>query len=189
MDTNVCIVTGPIGSGKTYVCEMLKNYGFRVLNLDIISNELLNSQEGLNFLSKNFPNVLSNKKIQKKLLAEEVFTDRAKLLILEKYIHPKINEYVNTWTKNLSGYGFIEVSAPKHNFREHRIIVLNAPIELRRERLLDRGMDPEDIDRRIRVQEPEEWWNALGVNMKNINSVDIKKDVTSLLIKWGWLNE
>jgi len=145
MDTNACIVTGPIGSGKTYVCKLLDDWGFRVLNLDIISNQLLNSEEGLHFLRNKFPNVLSNDNINKKLLAEEVFTEKAKLLILEGFIHPKVNACVKTWINDLSGYGFIEVSAPKGKSSEHKTIVLNAPIELRIQRLLDRGMDLEDI--------------------------------------------
>ncbi len=189
MDNNVCIVTGPIGSGKTYVCKLLENYGFPVLDLDIVSNQFLHSEEGVFFLNKKFPNVLLNNKIQKKLLAKEVFGDKKKLLKLEEFLHPKVNEYLNSWINNLEGYGFIEVSAPKRKSIEHKTIVLNAPIELRKRRLLDRGMDSEDINRRIEIQEDEDWWNNLGENINNINSDDVEKEVVYLLKEWGWLNE
>ena len=189
MDNNVCIVTGPIGSGKTYVCKLLGNYGFSVLDLDTVSNKFLHSEEGVNFLSKNFPNVLLDNNIQKKFLADEVFTDKNKLLKLEEFLHPKVNDYLNSWIDDLEGYGFIEVSAPKTKSTEHKTIVLNAPIELRIRRLIDRGMDLEDINRRIRNQEAEDWWNALGESINNINANDVEEDVFYLLREWGWLNE
>ncbi len=189
MDNNACIVTGPIGSGKTYVCKLLENYGFPVLDLDTVSNKFLHSEEGVYFLSKNFPNVLLHNKIQKDLLAEEVFSDKNKLLKLEEFLHQKVNDYLNSWIDDLEGYGFIEVSAPKTKSTEHKTIVLNTPIELRIRRLIGRGMDLEDINRRIGIQESEDWWNALGETINNIHADDVEEEVISLLREWGWLNE
>lgn len=189
MDTNVCIVTGPIGSGKSYVCELLEGYGFDILDLDIVSNNVLNSEEGYIFLNKKFPKVLTNENIDKDLLAKEVFSEKHKLAILENFIHPRVNKYAVSWMQDLKGYGFIEVSAPKEQYREFRTIVLNAPNKLRIQRLVDRGMDKEDIKRRMEIQKPESWWSELGENINNINSEELEKDLRSLLISWGWLNE
>ena len=50
-------------------------------------------------------------------------------------------------------------------------------------------MDLEDINRRIGNQETEDWWNALGESINNINADDVEEDVFYLLREWGWLNE
>ena len=83
----------------------------------------------------------------------------------------------------------IEVSAPKSLYQNYKTIVLNSPKELRIERLIIRGMEIDDINRRIVIQKSQEWWNKLGQNIENINAEDLKKNIASLLREWEWINE
>ena len=189
MDNNICIVTGPIGSGKSHLCNILKKYGFSILDLDIVSHKILSSDEGHLFLEENFPNTLVNKDLNKELLAKEVFSDKTKLKSLEDFIHPKVNEYMHIWKKEINTYGFIEVSAPKGTYQEYKTIVLNSSKEQRIKRLISRGMDIEDINRRILIQESQEWWNKLGDNIENSNEESLRKDILTLLKEWKWINE
>ena len=54
MDNSICIITGPIGAGKSYLRDMLVEMGFEVLDLDKVSNEILYSSEGQKFIKENF---------------------------------------------------------------------------------------------------------------------------------------
>ena len=54
MNPKVYIITGPIGSGKSTVCAYLKKKGNLTVDLDIVSNNILESQESLPFLKSNF---------------------------------------------------------------------------------------------------------------------------------------
>ncbi len=49
MNPKVYIITGPIGSGKSTVCAYLKKKGNLTVDLDIISNNILESQESFLF--------------------------------------------------------------------------------------------------------------------------------------------
>ena len=52
MDSRVTIITGPIGSGKSTACEYLANKNFKTIDLDQISNDILQSQDSLLFLKE-----------------------------------------------------------------------------------------------------------------------------------------
>ena len=43
MAKKVYVITGPIGSGKSTAIEYLKNKGFSTVDLDKVSNDILNS--------------------------------------------------------------------------------------------------------------------------------------------------
>ena len=74
MAKKVIIVTGPIGSGKSTAIEHISNKGYPTLDLDKISNEIINSKESIKFLDNNFPGVIKNKKLDKASLADIVFS-------------------------------------------------------------------------------------------------------------------
>ena len=84
MAKKVIIVTGPIGSGKSTAIEYISNKGYPTLDLDKISNEIINSKESIKFLDNNFPGVIKNNKLDKASLADIVFSDNEKLQILEE---------------------------------------------------------------------------------------------------------
>ena len=92
MAKKVFFVTGPIGSGKSTATEYLKSKGFLTIDLDIISNEILQSTRSANFLLSNFPEAISKNAIDKQKLANIVFKDSNKLKILEDFLHTKIQE-------------------------------------------------------------------------------------------------
>ena len=61
MAKKVIIVTGPIGSGKSTAISYISKKGFKTLDLDKISNDIINSKESLKFLEEKFPGVVKNK--------------------------------------------------------------------------------------------------------------------------------
>ena len=83
------VITGSIGSGKSTVCEILRERGFEIIDADSIAHEQLNlcaSEVAAEFGGE----VLSGGKIDRKKLGVLAFKDAEKLKILERILHPKI---------------------------------------------------------------------------------------------------
>ena len=90
---------------------------------------------------------------------------------------------------SIDKYGFIEVSAPQKVFEDYKTIVVNAPETIRIDRLIKRGMELDDIKRRIATQQDNEWWESLGYSIDNLSKDNLIKEVMSLLKEWNWLDE
>ena len=89
MATKVYVITGPIGSGKSTAIEYLKNKGFSTVDLDKVSNDILNSDQSIAF-KEQFPQALVQNSVNRAILADIVFKNKDKLTILENYLHPKV---------------------------------------------------------------------------------------------------
>ena len=49
MYKNGIILTGPIGSGKSEALSIVSRLGYKTVDLDIISNNILNSEDSIDF--------------------------------------------------------------------------------------------------------------------------------------------
>ncbi len=181
MAKKVIIVTGPIGSGKSTAIEYISKKGFPTIDLDEISNEIINSKESIKFLDKNFPGVIKNKKLDKVSLANIVFSNNEKLKTLEEYLHPKILIEFQQQASNVEGVIFVEVSAPKNMHKDFECLVISAPELVRIERLLDRGMKINDIKNRIHTQRGEDWWNSLGHVILNNSYTSLEQEIDNFI--------
>tara|TARA_B100000900_G_scaffold121636_1_gene102647 strand:+ start:508 stop:1110 length:603 start_codon:yes stop_codon:yes gene_type:complete len=87
-------VTGNIGSGKTTICGIIKNLGFKVFESDQEVKEILEEKEQIQSLLKEFhlkiPGLINNNKIDKEKLGDFVFSNPTELKKLENLIHPKV---------------------------------------------------------------------------------------------------
>ena len=81
-------ITGTIGSGKSTVASYLRNKGYFVFDCDEVNRELLNSD----ILIDYFPECYDDGLLDKKKLANIVFNDEKKRLLLESIMHPLILE-------------------------------------------------------------------------------------------------
>tara|TARA_B100001175_G_scaffold215130_1_gene182786 strand:+ start:433 stop:993 length:561 start_codon:yes stop_codon:yes gene_type:complete len=181
MDTRVTIITGPIGSGKSTALKYIKEKGFATTDLDSISNNILESQSSLEFLEANFSECLVQNKIDKKLLAEVVFTNQDKLNNLENYLHPLVTQQVATLIQQTPNHLFIEASAPKNIHHLYPTVVIFAEEPIRRKRLQSRGMSIKDIDNRITTQAEESWWKSLGIVIENTSYTELYAQIEKLL--------
>ncbi len=88
-------LTGSIGSGKTTVLSFLKEAGFLTINLDELSKSLLKKntceyKKTVDFFGKNILN--KDEGINRKILAQIVFSDKIKKKILESIIYPALRK-------------------------------------------------------------------------------------------------
>lgn len=87
-------VTGGIGSGKSTVCDIIRQSGYPVYSCDEIYTELFNGGFFTDEIVKAFGDGALNSegKVDKKKLSAIVFADEKKLQKLNGITHPKIFE-------------------------------------------------------------------------------------------------
>ncbi len=156
-------LTGIMGSGKSTVAALLRKRGFEVVDLDAVAKDSLSRKETLEDIKDAFgPQYVASGKADVEGLRKVVFSGE-RLRVLEAIVHPRIREEVRRTIDGLEEKGerlvFIEhpLLFEVGFYRRLDVIVLvAAPMDVIRERLVKRGMDPEDIERRLSFQMPLE---------------------------------
>ena len=154
-------VTGSIGAGKSAflraVKELCESSGLKIITLDAdkIVHELY-SDGCLNpLLREKFPEAFLYGQLDKKTLAKIVFANPQKLKLLESIVHPLVREEVERRCSAYKGseerHAFVEVQLLiEVGWQDlfDRVILVDAPREIRLKRALRRGLSPEDFHRR-----------------------------------------
>ena len=84
-------ITGGIATGKTAVSNILQEMGFDIIDMDIISREVIELPEVIKMLTKEFgTDILTNSSIDRKKLRNAVFDSSEKVNKLNSIIHPAI---------------------------------------------------------------------------------------------------
>ena len=94
-------ITGGVGSGKTFVCQILEAMGYPVFYSDIEAKALLISD----FIIKNQiiellgPEAyLNNKSLNKPFLSKKIFNDKQLLSKMNAIVHPAVRQSFRDWT-------------------------------------------------------------------------------------------
>ncbi len=92
-------LTGSIGSGKTTVSKIIESLGYPVFNSDLIAKEQLEKPLVIKKIVHEFGEFVltSDKTIDKKILANNVFNNPLKLNFLNSLIHPLVIDEFNNW--------------------------------------------------------------------------------------------
>ena len=86
-------ITGGIATGKTAVSDILKNLDIKVIDMDIISREVIKLPKIIQSIKNEFgSDVIKNGTVDRKLLREFIFDDKAKVQKLNNIMHPAIIE-------------------------------------------------------------------------------------------------
>ena len=88
----IIAITGGIGSGKSSAAKFLSEMGYPVFSCDEIYQEVILSLDYIEKVTNLFPECIVNGRIDKKILAQIVFTDKSKLTRLNGIAHPLIME-------------------------------------------------------------------------------------------------
>ncbi len=95
-------VTGGLGSGKSTVCALLKKRGAYVVSADEIVHRLLSPHTplGQQVIKELGSNIVSGNQLDRKKIAQIVFSDPRRLEALEKLLHPQVlNEIESAYQK------------------------------------------------------------------------------------------
>jgi dephospho-CoA kinase len=186
-------LTGIIGSGKSTVAALLRQHGLNVIDLDALARDSLNWKDTQQDIIKAFgTEYVVNQKVDVERLRQTAFSDRRMKDKLESIIHPRVEERVKTTLKKLRGQntGAVVLDHPllmEVGFRAKidKVIVVTAQMDIVRERLKKRGMNSDDIERRIAFQIPLEEKEKLAdfVIDNNGTEYDLGTQIDALLQK------
>ena len=161
-------LTGGIASGKSTVAAMLRERGCAVLDADTLGHDLLQpGQAAYDEVVRAFGREIlaADGSVDRGKLGGIVFGDGAKRAQLERILHPRILEAAAKWFaaagepggSGARGFAFLEATliyeaGYKPNF--DRVVVCWCRREQQVERLQQRGLSPEDAERRLAAQMP-----------------------------------
>ena len=159
--TTTWVLTGAIGTGKSTVGSMLAARGARVIDADRIGHAVIDSSgPAFAAVAQRWPEAVVGGHIDRRRLGEIVFGDAGELAELEAITHPHIVARLRELMDAANpGPAVVEVSVPHLPVdpRWGRIVVL-AGSDIRRQRLLDRGLGVEEIEQRMAAQPAAEDW-------------------------------
>ena len=98
-------LTGGIGSGKTAVSDQFQRLGINIIDTDIISRELMNHDQAvIKKVAAVFTDKVldSNGAVDRKKLAQIVFSNKEQKQQLENILHPAIRNEVNRQIQSFS---------------------------------------------------------------------------------------
>lgn len=168
-------LTGGIGSGKSTVAKIFEVLGVPVYYADEAARRLMNENEELKAaIIKNFGEAsYNNGELDRKYLASVVFSNKAKLDLLNSLTHPITISDAEQWIKNLAEsrpHGPAGGQTSPYIIKEaallfesgaaeqlDKVIGVYAPQPIRVKRVMVRdGLSEEDVMKRIRRQMDED---------------------------------
>lgn len=157
-------ICGKIGSGKSAVGVLLAEKGAFVLDLDVEMHKLYAESEELQKkISERFGAIcVQNGAVDRAALASQVFKDPKSLQDLEMIVYPLLQKDAENkfeWAENSENppkiaavEGALLFKWPEFSKNLAEIWVVQAPDDVRLERLQKRGLSKEDALRRMQIQ-------------------------------------
>ena len=163
-------LSGGIGSGKSTVAKILTDLGAVVIDADVIAREVLDpGQIGFESTILTFgESVLTESgSIDRKKLADLVFQNPAQLAKLEAIIHPAVIDRVTQIRESLPESATVVYDTPllfekQLQSQFDKVLIVSADASVRRSRLLDRGLDINDINARMANQATDEQRESIA---------------------------
>ena len=149
-------LSGGIASGKTIVSDEFSSLGADIIDTDIIARELIfPGSKTLNEIISVFgENVIQDDgNLNRKLMRQIIFSEKDKKIILEKIMHPKIQNEVKLKIQSASGqYQIIVVplllQSPILDFI-HRVLIIDCDEKIQINRLIKRDNISEELAKKM----------------------------------------
>ena len=155
-------LTGSIGMGKSTTAKMFADAGVPVSDADRMVHALY-AGAAVPHIEKAFPGTVSDGVVDRDKLAATVLGDPARLRELEAIVHPLVRAETDAFVERhrQAGAPLIVLDIPLlfetgGMNRVDRILVVTAPADVQRERVLSRpGMTEEKFDAILAKQVPD----------------------------------
>ena len=181
-------ITGGIGSGKSTVCDILRELDVAVYNSDVRAKELMTESVSLRqALVERFGEEVYNAEgLNRAYLAQRVFGSASELEALNAIVHPAVMADFDCWAEAQQGnYVVLESAILFEAQLENRVDVVvsvMAPESLRVERAMQRdGASREQIMARIKAQmSDDERSDRSKYAIVNIDLEELREEVEQL---------
>ena len=175
-------ITGGIGSGKSVVCSIFRALGVPVYDADQEAKKLYDNYPEL--VEKVSTEVSAevfdkNGKIDKKKLAELVFSDPEKLKVLNSLVHPVVKKDFQKWCATHEKHTYVvKEAAILFESGSHKdcdyVISVTSPLELRIQRVRERDRKSRaDVEKIIENQWSDEDRNKRSDFILNNDEQDL----------------
>lgn len=181
-------VTGGMGSGKSTVCRVLEVIGAPVFSADLRGRELLDSDAGLkaSVTARFGVGLYRNGTLDRKALADIVFTDEQALAELNGMVHPRvIAAFSDWWSEQTAPYVVMESALMARSgsamLMDH-VVVVHAPEGTRVERAMrrDASSEAQVRARMARQASDAEFASLAGTVIDNSGTVLVIPQVLEL---------
>ncbi len=195
----IIALTGSISTGKSTAAEIIKDFGFKIIDLDKIGHQLYQDTEVTDEINRIYGiNFTENGVFNRKALSKYVFEDKSRLEILNKIMHGKIFEKLTQIIKE-SEEKIIFVDIPllielmgknDHSSIYDEIWLVYVPKEVQIARLMKRdSIEREEalkkINSQIDIEKKIKYADILLNNEKGIPELkkQIQKEIHRLIEK------
>jgi len=173
-------LSGGIGSGKSTVARALARRGAVVIDADVIAREVVEPGEpALAAVVERFgPGVLDGAgRLDRPKLAALVFDDAAARADLNAIVHPRVAAETARRIAAAPSDAVVVIDVPllveAARSGYDAVVIVEAPEDVRLERLVGRGMSPDDARRRMAAQASDaERRKVADVILDNAGSED-----------------
>lgn len=138
-------LTGSIGMGKSTTAKFFKQKGIPVYDADETVHQLYQDESVIKRITAIFDDCLTDNHIDRAKISRQIVQEPAKLVSLEKIIHPLVREKENAFvaTHRKNGDKLVVLDIPLlfetgGLERVDKIAVVSAPMEIQRQRVLQR---------------------------------------------------
>ena len=102
-------VTGGIGSGKSIICNIFHNLGIPVYQADIEARRLMGENESIRtgLLSYFGGEVFLGEQLNRKYLADRIFSDPAARTFINSLVHPVVRADFASWVQTRDGTSYV----------------------------------------------------------------------------------
>ena len=174
-------ITGSIASGKSLVTNYLLNSGYKVIDSDKISHDVLFIEEVKQKLINSFEDsIIENNQINRKHLGQIIFKNKEKKELLQSIVFPYIIKEINNQIEKNKDEHLLFLDAPlliEYNllYLVDKVIVVNIDKNIQIERLMKRDNIDYDyannkINSQLSLEEKIKYADYIISNNLDINN-------------------
>ena len=182
-------ITGGIGSGKSFVCSIFKDYNFKIYNSDFEAKNILNKNKNVKRLIiaefgelSYIDNILNSKYI-----SDLIFSNHKKLDKINKIVHPEVFENYNDFLKKNSNYNIVYESALLFDYDNFKKIdyniLITCPENIRIERIMSRdNLEFDEVKSKINSQiDYRKKIDLANYHIQNIDKLETKRIIIEII--------